>query len=285
MSQHVFRFAPSPNGYLHLGHAYSAILNHDVAKALGGRFLLRIEDIDTLRCKKEYEEAIYEDLHWLGLTWEQPVRRQSEHFDVYSSALEHLKRLGLIYPAFLTRKEIAIAIAAFGSSWPLDPDGTPHYPGTERDMAIVLAQARIQSGEDHAWRLDMAKARSQMTGTIQWIEGNDEGADMIKAEPSAWGDVVVARKDTPTSYNLSVVIDDALQGVTDVIRGRDLYHATSVQCLLQRLLKLPTPRYRHHQLITDTTGRKLSKSLNAISLRQMRKEGLSPADIRRELGL
>lgn len=284
----VFRFAPSPNGYLHLGHALSALLNADAARAAGGRMLLRIEDIDVTRCRPEYEAAIHEDLAWLGVTWEQPVRRQSEHFGDYRAALARLEAMGLVYPSFESRAEIATLVAARESglgSWPRDPDGAPLYPGAAKSMPAHERVRRMAAGEPYALRLDMAKARAQVTGALTWSESGDGATGTITADPAAWGDVVLARKDTPASYHLAVVVDDALQGVTDVVRGLDLFHATSVHRLLQALLALPVPRYRHHRLALDADGRKLSKSTAATALRELRAEGLTPSDIRSRVGL
>ncbi len=285
----VFRFAPSPNGYLHLGHAYSALLNFDLARASGGRLLLRIEDIDATRCKPEFEAAIYEDLAWLGLTWETPVRRQSLHLAEYRDALEKLSAKTLVYPAFESRAEIAKLVAEreADAPWPRDPDGTPLYPGIAKSL-VPDAQARLfESGVPYALRLDMAAAHKR-AGDLGWIEhgegpGGEAGA--VTARPQAWGDVILARKETPTSYHLSVVIDDALQGVSDVVRGQDLFWSTSVHRLLQRLLGLPQPAYRHHRLVLDAEGRKLSKSSAASGIRELRAGGATPADIRRLVGL
>jgi glutamyl-Q tRNA(Asp) synthetase len=285
----VFRFAPSPNGYLHLGHAYSALLNFDSARATGGRFLLRIEDIDATRCRSEFEAAICEDLAWLGLSWETPVRRQSEHLANYCEAVGKLSAQGLVYPAFESRAEIAKLVAQrqAAGSWPRDPDGAPLYPGTAKSLAPDERRRLIESGAAYALRLDMATARAR-AGDLGWTEqgeGPDGETGQISARPEAWGDVILARKETPTSYHLSVVIDDALQGVTDVVRGRDLFHATSVHRLLQQRLGLPQPAYRHHRLLTDDTGQKLSKSTDATGLRELRAAGATPADIRRLVGL
>ena len=248
----VFRFAPSPNGYLHLGHALSALLNADMAKAAGGRLLLRIEDIDATRCRPEYEAAIYEDLAWLGLAWEEPVRRQSEHFDDYRAALAALDGMGLVYPSFESRAEIAALVAARAKGpWPRDPDGAPLYPGTAKTLTAAERAQRIASGAPYALRLDMAVALARV-GPLTWIEtgaGPDGETGTVAADPAAWGDVILARKDMPTSYHLAVVVDDAAQGVTDVVRGHDLFHATSVHRLLQALLGLPAPRYHHHRLL------------------------------------
>ena len=278
--QPVFRFAPSPNGALHLGHAFSALTDFDLCRAAGGRFLLRIEDIDRTRCRPEYETAIYDDLHWLGLSWEEPVRRQSEHMADYAAALDRLAGMGLIYPAFMSRAEIARASADRAS--PRDPDGAPLYPGQDRDLKASEAAARIAGGEPYALRLRMAAAVTE-AGPLSWQE-ESEGRS-VAAEPAAWGDVVIARKEVPTSYHLSVIVDDAMQGISHVVRGRDLYHATSVHVLLQRLLGLPVPRYHHHRLITDAGGRKLSKSDRDTALASLRADGRTPDDIRRLVGL
>ena len=285
MPQPVFRFAPSPNGYLHLGHALSALLNHDMERALGGRFLLRMEDIDATRCRAEFETAIYEDLAWLGLSWEQPVRRQSEHFDAYRAALDQLQAKRLTFPSFESRAEIAQMLADrdVRERWPRDPDGVPVYPGAARQISEPGRKARIARGDPYAIRLDMEKAM-EWTGALRWRESGagpaGESGDVL-ADPAAWGDVVVGRKETPTSYHLSVVVDDALQGVTHVVRGRDLFWSTSVHRLLQALLDLPAPNYRHHRLILDGDGKKLSKTTQATGLRELRAQGMTPADVRR----
>jgi glutamyl-Q tRNA(Asp) synthetase len=283
----VYRLAPSPNGYLHLGHAYSALLNVELARRSGGRLLLRIEDIDQARCRPEFEAAIAEDLAWLGIAWERPVRRQSEHWADYRAALERLTSLGLIYPASESRAEIARQIAEAGGSSPRDPDGAPLYPGSARLMPQGERDRLILSGAAYALRLDMAAAVAR-AGHVAWIEqgeGPDGETGQIPARPQAWGDVILARKDTPTSYHLSVVVDDALQGVSDVVRGQDLFHATAVHRLLQQLLGLPQPRYHHHRLIRDDAGRKLSKSTRSTALRELRAAGATVADIRRMVGL
>ncbi|WP_407178288.1 tRNA glutamyl-Q(34) synthetase GluQRS [Bradyrhizobium sp. STM 3562] len=285
----VFRFAPSPNGYLHLGHAYSALLNFGLAQQSGGRFLLRIEDIDLMRCRAEFETAIYEDLAWLGINWQQPVRRQFEHLADYGNALEQLSAEGLVYPSFESRAEVARLVAQCDRSgpWPRDPDGAPLYPGTAKQLSAGERARLMESGAPYALRLDMAAALAR-AGQLFWTEQGEGPAGetgRIQARPEAWGDVILARKETPTSYHLSVVIDDALQAVTEVVRGQDLFHATSVHVLLQRLLGLPQPRYRHHRLILDEAGHKLSKSTRATGLRELRAAGATPADIRRLLDL
>ncbi|WP_420134109.1 tRNA glutamyl-Q(34) synthetase GluQRS [Rhodopseudomonas sp.] len=283
----VFRFAPSPNGYLHLGHAYSALLNAELARAGGGRLLLRIEDIDATRCRPEYEAAIYEDLAWLGLVWEPEVRRQSDHLDLYRDAVAQLTARGLIYPAFESRAEIARLVAAKDAvaPWPRDPDGAPLYPGIGKELGATERTQLIESGAPYALRLDMNAARA-LVGDLTWSElGEGPGGGSVMARPEAWGDVVIARKETPTSYHLSVVIDDALQGITEVVRGADLFWSTSVHRLLQALLGLPAPVYRHHLLLRDAEGRKLSKSSAATGLRELRAAGVTPQQIRNMVGL
>lgn len=279
----VFRFAPSPNGFLHLGHALSALLNHAMAKAAGGRLLLRIEDIDRTRCRPEFEAAIYEDLAWLGIKWERPVRRQSEHLVEYRAALERLEAEGLVYPAFESRAEIARRVAA-RAPWPRDPDGVPLYPGTAHDLSPE-ERTRRRAGEDHALRLDVKTALARLKGPRAWIETGDGAPRAIAANPAAWGDVILGRKDTPTSYHLSVVLDDALQGVTHVVRGRDLYEATSVHRLLQELLGLPAPLYHHHRLVLDRDGNKLAKRDPSTTLRDLRAQDWSADAVRAAIGL
>ncbi len=285
----VFRFAPSPNGYLHLGHAYSALLNFDLAAQTGGRFLLRIEDIDTTRCKPEFETAISEDLAWLGVAWETPARRQSDHLAAYREVLDKLSAQGLVYPSFESRAEIAKLVAEREADgpWPRDPDGAPLYPGSARLLSPDERAKLLQSDTTYALRLDMAAACG-LAGGLGWTElgeGLDGETGTVAARPQAWGDVILARKEIPTSYHLSVVVDDALQGVTEVVRGQDLFWSTSVHRLLQRLLGLPQPAYRHHRLLLDDSGRKLSKSTAATGLRELRAGGATPADIRRLVGL
>lgn len=279
----VFRFAPSPNGLLHLGHALSAILNHDLAAASGGRFLLRMEDIDPARSRPEFKEAIYRDLAWLGLEWEQPVRRQSEHVAFYGEALERLKEMGVLYPGFLSRGEVKARVAAAGGDWPRDPDGAPLYPTEERSLDRGQALDWIAAGRQHAWRLDMDKARALAAGLLEWQEtgaGPDGETGSVPARPERWGDVMLSRPDAPASYHLAVVLDDAAQGVTDVVRGQDLFHATAVHRLLQSLLGLPAPTYRHHGLVLGADGRKLSKSNQDTGIAAYRERGVSPAGIR-----
>jgi glutamyl-Q tRNA(Asp) synthetase len=289
MSVPVFRFAPSPNGYLHLGHALSALINFDLARAAGGRFLLRIGDIDPTRCRPEFETAIYQDLAWLGLAWEEPVRRQSEHLDDYRRALAALEAEGLVYASFESRAEIARLVAEREAqgAWPRDPDGAPLYPGAAGELSRAERERRITAGAPYALRLDMAQATAA-AGPLTWREdgqGPNHETGIVRAAPYAWGDVVLARKETPTSYHVSVVVDDAMQGVTHVVRGQDLFWSTSVHRLLQALLGLPVPTYRHHRLVLDAEGRKLSKSTRATALRELRAQGVTPGEIRRLVGL
>jgi glutamyl-Q tRNA(Asp) synthetase len=286
----TFRFAPSPNGALHLGHAYSAQLNHRLARRTGGRMLLRIEDIDTARSTPAFEADIHRDLEWLGIGWERPVRRQSEHFPDYRAALDRLIAQGLAYPAFMSRGEIRAFIADSGKSadWPRDPDGVPLYPPADKARSSHERQHRMNGGEPFAWRLDMDAALRRVGRPLFWEEFADETVSAtrrVEAKPRDWGDVVIARRDVPTSYHLSVVIDDALQKISHVVRGQDLYHATSVQRLLQELLGLAQPRYWHHRLILGPDGRKLSKSFGDTGLAALRQAGVSPAAVRAMVGL
>ncbi|MFG1212843.1 tRNA glutamyl-Q(34) synthetase GluQRS [Xanthobacter flavus] len=289
----VCRFAPSPNGRLHLGHAFSALVNAEAAARTGGTFLLRMEDIDTTRCRPEFERGILDDLAWLGIVPAAPPRRQSEHFADYAEALARLEGMGLVYPAFESRSDIARATieaeAKQGHPAPRDPDGAPLYPFQRSGLSDGERAQRRAAGEPYVLRLDMAAALAAVgSGPLFWPEARDlpEGpAVAAPADPAQWGDVVLARRDVPTSYHLSVVVDDALQGITRVIRGMDLFHATSVHVLLQRLLGLETPVYHHHRLILDGSGHKLSKSNSATSLLALRTCGATPSDIRARLGL
>jgi glutamyl-Q tRNA(Asp) synthetase len=285
----ILRFAPSPTGALHLGHAYSALFTEAMAFRLGGRFLLRIEDTDQTRCRSEFETAIYEDLAWLGIRWEEPVRRQSDHLADYEITLARLRGLGVIYPCFASRKDIAEAAAKLGAGGPRDPDGTPLYPGLYRGADPIAMAARIEAGEPHAWRLDMEKALGLATQTnprgISYGCFDETGrVSHAPADPARWGDVLLASRDRPASYHLAVVVDDAIQGVTHITRGTDLLAATDVHRLLQILLELPAPLYRHHRLILDPSGRKLSKTHRDKSLRSLRAEGVTADQIRRQLG-
>lgn len=276
----VTRFAPSPTGLLHIGHAFSALTAYDAARAAGGRFLLRIEDIDRTRCRPAFEEAILADLAWLGMTWEAPPRRQSEHFDDYAAALARLDRRGLIYPCFCTRKEILAEIAASPSA-PHGPDG-PVYPGTCRNLGKPERSRRLAAGRPYALRLDVARALDRAGGAPAW---HDMDRGRRSNEVARLGDVVLARKDVPTSYHLAVTVDDALQGISHVIRGEDLTHATHVHRLLQALLDLPTPLYRHHRLLTDDSGRRFAKRDRSATLAALRDAGRTPAEIRELVGL
>lgn len=286
MTVPVFRFAPSPNGALHLGHALSAIVGFDMAQRLGGRFLLRIEDVDVTRCREEYVTGIVEDLTWLGLTWEEPVLRQSQHFATYVEAAQFLESQGLLYPCFASRSEIEAA----ETPGAVDPDGAPLYPGLHRQLPREEIDARMQRGERFALRLDMqralAKARERLAGApLTFIELDADGtSQIVEAHPERWGDAVILRKDVPASYHLAVIVDDARQGVTHVTRGRDLYAATDLHRLLQVLIGLPEPVYHHHRLLTDADGKKLSKSAGDTALAELRAGGISPADIRAMLG-
>jgi glutamyl-Q tRNA(Asp) synthetase len=289
MYSRILRFAPSPNGYLHLGHAYSALLNSDIARELGGRLWLRIEDIDTERCRPEYAQAIYEDLRWLGMHWQEPVRRQSEHFSDYEMAIGRLEADGLLYPSFESRRELAALTAELDryGGWPRDPDSVPIYPGRARKLSVAERRRRRDGGEPFALRLAMDKAVAR-AGVLTWTEtgsGPQGQTGVITAAPQMWGDVILARKETPASYHLAAVVDDALQGVTDVVRGQDLFWATSIHRLLQALLGLPEPTYHHHTLILDEAGQKLAKSTSATGLRELRAAGVQPFEIRRRVGL
>ncbi len=281
----VTRFAPSPSGYLHTGHAFAALFAERAAREADGRFLLRIEDIDRARARPEFLDAILEDLRWLGLAWETPIRVQSEHFADYAVALARLDAMDVLYPCFCTRRDIAEEIARSIAA-PHGPDG-PLYPGTCRRLARNEAAARVNAGETHALRLDMHAALARIGGPLTFVEKGAGPAGEngeIAARPEMFGDVVLARKDTPASYHLCVVHDDALQGVTLVTRGNDLFLATHLHRLLQALLDLPAPEYRHHALVTDERGRRLAKRDRARTLRELRAEGLSPAALRAQLG-
>jgi glutamyl-Q tRNA(Asp) synthetase len=276
MNVPAFRFAPSPNGELHLGHAYSALLNARMAAEYRGRFHIRIEDIDTVRCTAHLTARALADLAWLGLAWEEPVRVQSRHLKDYAAAQERLRMMGLLYPCFCSRKDIA----ALGASGPRDPEGQPLYPGTCRRLSPSEIGDRMAKGTPFAMRLDMGPAQSRFASPLTFAEKGQT----VAADPSLWGDVVLVRKDIGTSYHIAVVTDDALQGISHVVRGRDLYSATAIHRLLQELLGLPVPSYHHHELIGDETGRKLAKSAGDISLRTLREQDVSAEGIRRALG-
>lgn len=276
----VTRFAPSPTGLLHLGHVYAAGFAYQAAKADGGQFLVRLEDIDSTRVRPEYEAAIFEDLAWLGMDWLRPVRKQSEHFDDYRGALSKLEAMGLLYPCFCTRKEIQAEIAGADNA-PQGPDG-PLYPGICLSRSKAERQDRMASGQPYALRLDVAKAKSLAGAVLRWT---DRTHGEHEARPEIFGDVVLARKETPTSYHLAVVVDDALQGITLVTRGEDLLPATHLHRLLQALLGLPVPEWQHHRLITDEQGKRLAKRDHARSLRSLREAGMSAAEVWRSVGL
>jgi len=275
----VFRFAPSPNGDLHLGHAYSAMFSEREARKAGGRLLLRIEDIDTIRCRPIYAERMIDDLVWLGVAFDGPVMRQSEHVARHRQALAGLEERGLVYPCFCSRADISAAVMPMH---PRDPEGAPLYPGTCRSLPSTERQARMAARQPYALRLDMMMALAKVPTLTFWEEGSGPAGEhgRVPAAPERWGDVVLARKDIRTSYHLAVVLDDAWQEVTTVSRGHDLFHATGVHRLLQQLFDLPEPLYHHHRLIGDDTGRKLSKSAGDRSLRSLREAGVTPAEIR-----
>jgi len=276
--QAVLRFAPSPNGPLHRGHALSVWLNAEIARKLNGRLLLRIEDIDPARSRPEHIEAIEVALDWLDVRYEQPVRRQSQFMAEYVHAFETLKTRGLVYPCFCTRTEIDAAIQKKGTDWPSDPDGSPLYPQTCRALSDADIGARLTKGDQPQWRLDHAKAIA-VTAPLTWTSFDPEtlAATTHQAQPERWGDVVLVRKDTPTSYHLSVVVDDAIQGITHIVRGMDLEAATDIHTLLQALLGLPQPLYWHHRLINGPDGKKLAKSRASDSLAVEREAGLTRA--------
>ena len=266
----ITRFAPSPTGLLHLGHAYSALFAWNKAQEGGGTFLLRLEDIDGPRCRREYEQAIFDDLHWLGISWEEPVWRQSERMEVYEDALLRLRDLGIVYPCFCTRQEIANAASA-----PQGPEG-PLYPGTCRSYSAAQREELLASGRGHAWRLDVAMALA-LTGPLTWHDRKQGG---IPARPDLLGDVILARKDISTSYHLAVTVDDAAQGVTLVTRGEDLFNSTHIHRLLQALLNLPVPEWEHHGLICDESGKRLAKRDHARSLQSLREAGWTAEQVR-----
>ncbi|SDO69332.1 glutamyl-Q tRNA(Asp) synthetase [Methylobacterium phyllostachyos] len=279
----VLRFAPSPNGRLHLGHAYSALLNADIADRMGGICRLRIEDIDPQRSKPALINAISEDLAWLGLHYPEPIRRQSDHMDAYRAARDGLIDRGLAYPCFCSRGQIRARVGEGGET-ACDPDGVPLYPGTCRSLNPAQVAERLAQGEPHTWRLDMATALRCAGSSHGYIAFDETGERWVDADPARWGDAVIARRDVPTSYHLAVVHDDAEEGITHVVRGRDLEAATDLHVLLQTLLGLPTPRYRHHPLLLDAAGEKLAKSRGSQSLADLRAGGITPAQIRAQLG-
>lgn len=278
-SEVVTRFAPSPTGYLHLGHAYAAIFAETQARQADGRFILRIEDIDEIRCKAEFEEAIFEDLQWLGLHWENPVRRQSEHLARYAEAIEKLKKLGLVYPCFCTRREIKAEIERAGGA-PHGLEG-PIYPGTCQHLSDKERNDRVNDGEVHALRLNMARA-IEITEVLSW-QDRKLGKQPVKLDK--FGDIILARKDIPTSYHLSVTIDDALQGITLITRGEDLADATGIHRLLQSVLGYDVPAYLHHPILTDSEGKRFAKRDQSVTIRSLRTSGKTPDDIRSMIGL
>jgi glutamyl-Q tRNA(Asp) synthetase len=273
------RFAPSPTGYLHRGHAFSALTAFEAARAVGGRFVLRIEDIDATRSRPDYETAILEDLAWLGLAWEQPVRRQSEHLPDYHAAIDDLRARGLVYRCFKTRKELDIGRAPH----------EPQMPFVGGALPVDEEAERLTRGEAFAWRLSLAAAREALSGfeALTFVEkgsGPSGETGVIAAKPETAGDIVLARKDVGVAYHLAVVLDDALQGITQVIRGEDLFEAAHIQRLLQALLGLPTPTYRHHRLLTGPDGKRYAKRDKAQTLRELRAEGVTPQALRAEMG-
>jgi glutamyl-Q tRNA(Asp) synthetase len=278
MMRPAFRFAPSPNGRLHLGHAYSALLNAQEARASSGRFLLRIEDIDTIRCTRALAMSALADLEWLGVVSDEPVLFQSEHLGDYRAAQDRLRGMGLLYPCFCSRQDV-LAAADLSKC---DPEGQPLYPGTCKGLSAGEQLRRISSGMPFAERVDMKAANALIDRPMAFNEASTNRPETLN--PMIWGDVVLVRKDIGTSYHVAVVVDDARQGITHVVRGRDLYAATAIHRMLQELLGFPAPAYRHHQLIGDETGRKLSKSAGDRSLASLRQAGITPEEIRRALG-
>jgi glutamyl-Q tRNA(Asp) synthetase len=299
MVQPIFRFAPSPNGYLHLGHAFSALINQQICKSINGKMLLRLENTDISRCRNCYEEAIVEDLTWIGFKWQGEIRRQSDHFDHYAGVLDDLEHEGLAYPSFLSRRQINYLVTekeeATGKSWPRDPDGAVHYPGNECNLNSEIRQQMRDDNPNFAMRLNIKEAQNwlvrQMPGALAWREMDHEskasGAyiKQTNCHPQLWGDLVLGRQDIPASYHLACVVDDGLQGVTHVVRGKDIYPATAVHRLLQEVLGLPDPIYFHHDLIVDEEGNKFSKRHGQTSLRELRQAGLQPGDIHRMIGI
>ncbi|MEY4255173.1 MAG: hypothetical protein RLZZ141_400 [Pseudomonadota bacterium] len=270
------RFAPSPTGLLHRGHAYSALCAYQRAKEIGGRFVLRIEDIDQTRCRPAYTEALLDDLTWLGLTWEQPVRIQSQHMADYHAALGRLRDFGLVYRCFKTRKEVADDIGRAPHGLGLAYRGAP--------LSVAEETARIEAGEPYAWRLSLDAAKAHLGEAYDSLTFTDELQGTIAAQPHLAGDVVLARKDLGVAYHLAVIVDDALQDISHIVRGEDLFEATGIQRLLQALLGLPTPIYRHHPLLTGADGKRLAKRDRSQTLQDLRRQGLSPDHLRAELG-
>ena len=290
MCRFLTRFAPSPTGHLHLGHAFSALTAFDAARAAGGTCLLRIEDIDTTRCKPEFEEAIFEDLAWLGCAWPTPVRRQSAHFPDYARALDQLAQQGLVYRCFKTRKEIAEEIARAPHQIGEGPEGAI-YPGPAEPLSADEEAERIAAGEAYSWRLSIAACRDYLGEAFEALHFIEEGlgpdgeTGLVKARPETLGDVILGRKDVGTSYHLACVHDDALQGVTHVIRGQDLFFATHLHVLLQALLGLPRPVYRHHRLLVGEDGKRFAKRDKSLTVQRLRAAGRTPAEVRAMAGL
>ncbi|MEO1039851.1 MAG: tRNA glutamyl-Q(34) synthetase GluQRS [Pseudomonadota bacterium] len=290
MRDFITRFAPSPTGLLHLGHAFSALTTSDAARGSGGRLLLRIEDIDTGRCKPRFEAAMIEDLAWIGLRWETPVRRQSEHLDAYRAVLKALAEQGLVYRCFKTRKEIAEDIARAPHAPGEGPEGVI-YPGPSEPLSAAEETARLERGEAFAWRLSIAACRDALGARFDQLdfiedgEGPDGEHGEVRARPDLLGDVILGRKDVGVSYHIACTHDDALQGVTDIIRGQDLFFATHLHRLLQALMDWPAPRHRHHRLILDADGRRLAKRDKAATLAALRVAGVTPAELRERVGL
>ncbi|MGB7286107.1 MAG: tRNA glutamyl-Q(34) synthetase GluQRS [Salaquimonas sp.] len=290
-SKPVMRFAPSPNGRLHLGHAYSALLNQKIAREIGATLRLRVENTDLIRSTPVLEQRMLEDLEWIGFKWDGAVYRQSDHLENYAAAIEILRQSGLAYPAFMSRKEVQHFVereTELGNSWPVDPDGAPHYPPNDRLMGKDLRQTFIDQGKPHSIRLDMEAAAQRCGEELTWHEegsGPEGESHIVAVDPLKWGDIVLSRKDSPASYHLASVVDDALMGVTHIVRGRDLFWSTSAHRLLQTLFGYAEPNYFHHDLILDFDGRKLSKSRNDTSLAELRASGATPNDIRKMIGL
>jgi len=287
MTKPVFRFAPSPNGHLHLGHAYSALLNQKMAREVDGKLLLRIEDIDTQRCTAKLEAQMLRDLEWIGFEWDETPRRQSEHFEEYAQVLDKLAKLNLVYPSSLSRGEIKKLVQAkkdSGEDWPTDPDGSPLYPGKERDYDNTERLNLISSVKDYALRLNIKSARNRVPTGLSWTELNNAQDEITNADPTIWGDIIIGRKGLPVSYFLCCTYDDGIQDISHVVRGKDLYHSTSIHVLLLEILGYQKPLFYHHDLILDDHGEKLSKSLKHTSLKELKASGVTANDIREKLG-